>query len=170
VNAVAFSPDGSLLAVGYGDGTVQLWNPATGQPDQPPLPAGSGVNGVAFSPDGSLLATADANGAIGLWDPATGQATRSPLQVGSGVNGVAFSPDGTLLASADANGTVKLFDTAGDGPADPVGNRIILLAVVLGIALAVVAVTITTRAIWRASAGHPHPGRNLCRPCSLWPC
>jgi WD40 repeat protein len=125
---------------------------------------------VAFSPDGSLLASADANGTIGLWDPATGQPTRSPLQVGSGVSGVAFSPDGKLLASGDSNGTVKLWNTADDGPANPDVNRIILLAAGLGIALAVVAVAITTRAIWRASAGRPHPRRNLCRPCSWRPC
>ena len=71
MNAVAFSPDGRLLAAAYSDGTVRLWNPATGQAVGAPLPAGAGsggsVSGVAFSPDGKLLATAGTDGIVRLW-------------------------------------------------------------------------------------------------------
>ena len=124
VTGVAFSPDGTLLATAYGDGTVQLWNTATGHEAGAPLSAetgpGADVNAVAFSPDGKLLATADADGTVGLWNPATRRAISPPLRTetgpGPGVNAVAFSPDGKLLASADADGTARLWNPATGQP------------------------------------------------------
>ena len=71
MNAVAFSPDGKLLATGEADGTVRAWDPATRRPVGAPLQVGNGQAGavfvVAFSPDGKLLAGAGADGTVRLW-------------------------------------------------------------------------------------------------------
>jgi WD40 repeat protein/DNA-binding XRE family transcriptional regulator len=122
VSAVAFSPSGTLLASADGDGTVRLWNPATGRPVGTPLHASArnGVQAVAFSPSGTLLASGGADGTVRLWNPATGHAVGRPIRATStlngGVHGVAFSYDGKRLASADGDGTVQLWDPATGRP------------------------------------------------------
>ena len=79
VSAVAFSPNGKLLVSSDSNGTVRLWNPATGQRVGTPIRAGArnGVPKVAFSLDG--------DGTVRLWNLATGQSARaaapSPGQV-----------------------------------------------------------------------------------------
>ena len=105
VNALAFSPSGTMLATASGsdknstDNSVRLWNPTTGELLGTLLGHSEMVCSLAFSPDGHRLASAGADHQIILWDVPQRREERR-LQGHKGpVLGLAFHPDGDLLAS-----------------------------------------------------------------------
>ncbi len=65
--SVQFSPDEQILATGWNDGMVRLWDAADGDPTIS-FEATSEIVSLAFSPDGKFLAAGLLNGNIYLWD------------------------------------------------------------------------------------------------------
>jgi hypothetical protein len=124
VRALAYAPDGKAIATGNEDGSVTLWDVASGRELRRMAGHRQWVNSVAFAPDGKVLASSSFDGALFLWDAATGKQLRR-LTWGEGrragpvnVLAVAFSPEGRMLASAEepfssANGaSVTLWEVA----------------------------------------------------------
>ena len=111
VNAVAFSPNGELLATGGDDWTFRLWNVSRWQNiatlEHNVDRTRWQVKAVAFSPDGQLLATAGRH--VKLWE-VSNQTEIATLQHAEYVWALAFSPNGQLLAAGDREGTVRIWD------------------------------------------------------------
>jgi WD40 repeat protein len=112
IAVVAFSPDGKLALTASDDGTVQLWDAATGEPHGDPLMHGGSVQAAVFSPDGSMVLTGSHDQMARLWDVATGKLIGNPLPHEARVRAVAFSPDGKTVLTAGDDRTVRLWQAA----------------------------------------------------------
>jgi WD40 repeat protein len=120
VEGVAFSPDGATLASTALDGTIRLWDPATGrQVRRFQEPPGWSIRkqlhrdgrSLAFSPDGKSLACGSWQSTC-VWELATGQERKLGGHLGEVVS-VAFSPDSRKLATCSFDTTVMLWDLNG---------------------------------------------------------
>ena len=108
-----FSNEGHLLAGADDDGTVRIWNVASGQLEKT-INTAIEVTALAFSPGGGTLATAGADKIISIWNVGSGASQGRLKKHDAAINALAFSPDGKFLGSGGDDRKIVLWDiTAG---------------------------------------------------------
>jgi WD40 repeat protein/beta-lactamase regulating signal transducer with metallopeptidase domain len=114
--ALAYSPDGRVVASAGDDAVVELRDVATGRVTRRLLGHHDAVSCLAFSPDGRTLATGSYDRTVKLWNVASGREQLTLTGHTNWIFAVAFAPDGASLASAGHDKTVRIWNAATGRP------------------------------------------------------
>lgn len=113
VGAIAFHPDGEILASGGYDKTIILWKVETGEKLTTLQGHQNWVTALSFNKDGTLLASGSYDETVILWDLKVETGSSHSYKTLRGHTGhvlsLAFSPDETLLASGGSDNQIILW-------------------------------------------------------------
>jgi WD40 repeat protein len=114
VMALAIGRDGRILATAGYDGTVRLWEAATGRLQHVLKGHSAPVRALALSPDGARVVSAGSDLSVKVWRVSDATLERTWHAHDSLIRSVAFSRDGGLLLTAAQDLTIKMWNP-GDG-------------------------------------------------------
>jgi WD40 repeat protein len=114
--ALAFSPDGTLLASGgeHRTDALKVWNVATGELIRTIKEHEFGIRATSFSPDNRYVATVSVDGTAKIWNLSNWQSVRTFKANYEQLMDGGFSPDGQtfITVAFDGDKKVKLWDVS----------------------------------------------------------
>jgi WD40 repeat protein len=117
ISAIAFSPDGKLLASGEKDGLIDIWDTTNWQEAQTPLSGHTQtVVDLAFSPDGTTLASVGKDNKLIRWtleDPTKRLSVNLPA---TGAGAVAYSADNSQILTGGNDFKIQVWDASDLAP------------------------------------------------------
>lgn len=123
VTALDWSPDGSYLASGGNDHTIQIWQASSGKIAYTFRGKSGGVPSLSWASDSQRIVTASAGpttsggspaqgNTVQIWQALTGKALYTYTHHTRGITDVAWNPAGNRIASASTDYTVQIWDAA----------------------------------------------------------
>ncbi|XP_058458730.1 WD repeat, SAM and U-box domain-containing protein 1-like isoform X2 [Malaya genurostris] len=118
VTSVRVSPKGAVLASASVDGTVILWNLATGEEtDVLTQEGGEAIRACIFSPNGSSIVSADDSGSICVWGQDKNLKRHLKIH-DEAIHTIAFSADSSVLLTACTLGNIRFYAVEDDFEAE----------------------------------------------------
>jgi hypothetical protein len=110
VTACAVTPDGRQVVSASLDGTLKVWDLATGRAEATLEGHADSVTACAVTPDGRRVVSASSDQTLKVWDLATGRAEATLKGHAGGVTACAVTQDGRRVVSASNDCTLKVWD------------------------------------------------------------
>jgi WD40 repeat protein/serine/threonine protein kinase len=117
--AVAYSPRGGRLAISSADGTVRVYDTATGKLFRALVGHPAEVRCLAWSPDGVTLATGCDDKHVRLLRAEEGRRVRTFSGHTGAIRALAWSPGGERLASGGDDKVISVWDVKSGQPLPP---------------------------------------------------